>query len=200
MEETAKAQETAQDVHGTDTLAQLAAKYGVEEDFARQLYENITDKENFARALRMFRDGTLKYETATSGKPICIADIRKEVAENYRKLRATIRQRMEEYRKIKEYYDGCAKITTRRKGGIIDAAFIRDGRLVAFGHWTPKDGGIYAADNEVMPNHNWKPKDILRGIRKADRQFYKAIKRTAHAEDPELFRFDERTVRKTEGR
>lgn len=197
MEEKAQAQAAAQDVHEMDTVAQLAAKYGVDEDFARQLYDNITDKENFERALRMFRDGTLKYGDATSGKPLCIADIRKEVADNYRKLRATVRWRMEEYRKAKEYYDGCTRIDRRGKGGIIDAAFVRDGKLVAFGHWTPQDGGIYAADNEVMPNHNWKPKDILRRIRKADRQLYKAIKRAAHAEDPELFRFDERTVRKT---
>ena len=37
----------------------LASKYGLDVDFVHQLHEKVVDKDNFARAVKMFADGTL---------------------------------------------------------------------------------------------------------------------------------------------
>lgn len=188
-----EAQNTPLDAAGIEALAK---KYELEPDFVGRLYERITDKQNIGRALRMFNDGTLKYADATGDKPLCIADIRSEVARNYLEMRRKALQKMDEYKRIADYYNACTSVTKRHESGHSDVVFLREGRIVGFGHWTPKNGGIYAADNEVMPKLNWRPHEHLARLRRMDRQFYKAVKREAYAEDPSLFRMDERTVRK----
>ena len=47
----------------------LASKYGLTVDFVKELHEKVIDKENFARAVRMFAVGLLPYDMATGKAP-----------------------------------------------------------------------------------------------------------------------------------
>lgn len=173
-------------------FSDLATKYCLPLDFVKELHEKVIDKDNFERALRMFKDGTLKYEKATGKDPINIAEIRKEIAGNFRAMRNNIRQQMERQRKIVEYYNGCAalKYDHKPKRGVCDVVFIKDGHLVAFAHFEPRQGGIYAANNEVMPNFHWNPHEHLARLRKLNKAFYREVKKAAFADDKGLFDFN----------
>ena len=170
----------------------LATQYGLSIEFVKELHGKVVDKENFERALRMFKGGTLKYEIATGKDPINIAEIRKEIAGNYQAMRERVRVQMEQQRKIVEYYNGCKALRYPRKpkDGAQDVIFIKDGRLVAFARFEPKQGGIYAANNEVMPNFRWNPRNHLARLRKMNKVFYREVKKAAFADDRELFNFN----------
>jgi hypothetical protein len=170
----------------------LATLYGFSIDFVRELHGKIVDKENFERALRMFKGGKLKYEVATGKDPINIAEIRKEVAGNFQAMRERTREQKEQQRKIVEYYNGCKalKYPNKPKDGKQNVVFIKDGRLVAFARFEPKQGGIYAANNEVMPNFHWQPHGYLARLRKMNKAFYREVKKSAFAENRKLFDFN----------
>ena len=180
----------------------MASKYGLDAAFVQQLHEKVVDKENFARAVKMFADGTLPFDVATGDAPINVASIRYDVAVNMwnaRKIRAErVKEQMEMQRRIVEYYNGCKRITMAhpKDTRIRETVFIKDGIIVAFGHFEPNQGGIYMADNEVMPNFNWNPHETLKRFRNHDRAFFKAIKKHATKEPLSMFIFDERTIRK----
>ena len=173
-------------------LKALASKYDLPTDFVSQLWENVTDKGNFEKALRMFVAGTLKYEDATSGKPICIADIRRDVEKNFRGLREAMHKRMERERAIADYYAGCkcVRFPLEYNKRPEECVFIKDGVIVAFAHFDPKQGGIYAANNELMPNFNWHPHEHLARIRKQYRVFYRMVKKKADKSPSEWFDFN----------
>lgn len=177
----------------------LASKYGLTVDFVNQLHDKVVDKENFARAVKMFANGTLPYDMATGNDPINVAELRHQVATKMWEFRknkeANIAKAMEQQRKIVEYYNNCTTLTLKNKG-IRDVVFIKDGHLVAFGHFEPKQGGIYAANNEVMPNFRWNPHDCLARLRKMNKAFYRQVKKAAFAEDSALFKMDNKTIRK----
>jgi len=170
----------------------LATQYGLSIEFVKELHDKVVDKENFERALRMFNDGTLKYEIATGKDQINVAEIRKEVASNFREMREHIREQMEHHRKIVEYYNGCKalKYPIKPKNGVQDIVFVKDGHLVAFAHFEPKQGGVYAANNEVMPNFRWNPHEHLARLRKMNKAFYREVKKAAFADDKKLFDFN----------
>ena len=177
-------------------LKELAAKYELDAAFVSQLYDKLTDKATIEKALRMFVAGTLKYEVAIGKEPIDIAAIRHEVAGNFQDLRKRTAEFMEKQKAIHEYYAGCKALSRKVNGTITDSVFLKDGKIVAFAHYEPKQGGIYMADNEVMPNFNWNPHEALKRFRNHDRAFFKAIKKHATKEPLSLFIFDERTIRK----
>ena len=93
----------------------MASKYGLDAAFVQSLHEKIVDKENFARAVKMFADGTLPFDVATGDAPINVASIRHDVAVNMwnaRKIRAErVKEQMEMQRRIVEYYNGCKRMT-----------------------------------------------------------------------------------------
>ena len=66
----------------THDFEALASQYGLDVDFVHQLHEKVVDKENFARAVKMFADGTLPFDVATGDAPINVASIRHDVAVN----------------------------------------------------------------------------------------------------------------------
>ena len=103
---------------------------------------------------------------------------------------------MEKRKAIHEYYAGCEALSRKVNGEITDTVFINDGKIVAFAHYEPKQGGIYMADNEVMPAFNWQPREALKRLRNLDRQLFKMVKKHATKEPLSLFIFDERTIRK----
>lgn len=177
-------------------LKALAVKYDLPFDFVSQLWENVTDKGNLEKALRMFVAGTLKYEDATSSKPICIADIRRDVAKNFRGLREIMNKRMERERAIADYYAGCKRVKypMKHNNSPSECVFIKDGVIVAFAHFEPKQGGIYAANNDLMQNFNWHPHEHLARLRKLDRVYYRAIKKNADKSPREWFDFTETTL------
>lgn len=171
---------------------ELASRYALPIEFVQELHEKVVDKDNFERALRMFKGGTLKYEVVAGKAPINIGEIRKEVASNLRSMRGRIKEQMEQQRKMVEYYNGCVALKYRHKQnkGIQDVVFIKDGYLVAFARFEPKQGGIYAANNEVMPNFRWNPHEHLARLRKLNKAFYREVKKAAFADDKGLFDFN----------
>lgn len=101
-------------------IESIASRYDLDVDFVQQLHDKVTDKENFARAVKMFVDGTLPFAVATGDVPINVASIRHDVAVNLlelRKMRADkVKEQMEMQRRIVEYYNGCRQVTMTHKG------------------------------------------------------------------------------------
>lgn len=174
----------------------LASKFGLTVDFVNELHDKVVDKENFARAVKMFADGLLPYDMATGKDTINVAKLRHKVAKNmwdFRKNQAAkIKQAMEQQRKIVEYYNACTALTFHHKPNkaVKDVVFIKDGHLVAFAHFEPKQGGIYAADNEVMPDFRWNPHECLARLRKLNKAFYRQVKKAAFNSPKEWFDFN----------
>ena len=185
----------------TKDFEALASQYGLDVDFVHQLHEKVVDKENFARAVKMFADGTLPFDIATGNAPINVASIRHDVAVNMwnaRKIRAErVKEQMEMQRRIVEYYNGCKRMTIAhaKDNRIRETVFIKDGIIVAFGHFEPNQGGIYAANNPVMPDFHWQPHDALARLRKLDKAFYRKVKKAATASPREWFDFTGSTIR-----
>ena len=155
----------------------LASKYGLTVDFVKELHEKVIDKENFARAVRMFAVGLLPYDMATGKDPINVAEYRHKVAQNMwafrRKKAENIKAAMEQQRKIVEYYNGCKALTLKNKA-------VKE----------PKQGGIYGANNEVMPNFRWHPHEYLARLRKLNKAFYRQVKKAAVNSPREWFDFN----------
>lgn len=182
-------------------IESIASRYDLDVDFVQQLHDKVTDKENFARAVKMFVDGTLPFAVATGDAPINVAHIRHDVAVNLLALRKTradkVKEQMEMQRRIVEYYNGCRHVTMTHKGNksIRETVFIKDGLIVAFGHFEPKQGGIYSANNPVMPDFRWQPHDVLGRLRKLDKGFYRKVKKAATDSPREWFDFTGSTIR-----
>ena len=178
------------------SIEALASQYGLTVDFVKELHDKIVDKENFARAVKMFNDGLLPYDMATGNKPINIAEYRHNVAKNmwnFRKVQSErMKEAMEQQRKIVEYYNSCTPLTYRHKSNkaIKNVVFIKDGHLVAFARFEPKQDGIYAANNEVMPNFHWQPHEHLARLRKLNKAFYRQVKKAAVNSPREWFDFN----------
>lgn len=177
------------------TIETLATKYGLSVEFLTELEAKVVDKENFVRAAKMFNDGLLPYDMATGKDPINVAEYRKTVAKNLREFRRNqqekIKDAMEQQRKIVDYYAGCKRLSLHHKANkaISDVVFVKDGHLVAFAHFEPKKGGIYMANNEVMPNFRWQPHDALARLRKLNKAFYRQVKKAAVKSPREWFDF-----------
>ena len=186
----------------TQDFEALASQYGLGVDFVHQLHEKIVDKENFARAVKMFADGTLPFDIATGKEPINVASVRHDVAVNMwntRKIRAErVKEQMEMQRRIVEYYNGCKRMTMAhaKDKRIRETVFIKYGIIVAFGHFEPKQGGIYAANNPVMPDFHWQPHNALARLRKLDKAFYRKVKKAASNSPDEWFDFTKTTIAK----
>ena len=178
------------------TFEALASKYGLTVDFVKFIHEKVIDKENFARAVKMFADGLLPYDMATGKDPINVAEYRKTVARNLHDFRHNqqekVKEAMKQHRKIVDYYTGCKRLTLHNKANkaISDVVFVKDGHLVAFGHYEPKQGGIYMANNEVMPNFHWNPHECLARLRKLNKAFYRQVKKAAFNSPKEWFDFN----------
>lgn len=186
------------------TIEELAAKYGLEVPFAESLAAKIEDKENTARAFKMFADGKLPYEVATrKDTTINVAALRHQIAETLVRVgkdhEEAARMQMEHEKRIFEYYNGCGYLEHHHKvfnKMATERVYIKDGHIVAFAHFEGKTGGIYGANNEVMPAFKWQPKNYLKQLRKINKAFFRKVKQAAFEADAELFRMDERTIRK----
>lgn len=181
------------------TIKSLSERFNLSVEFLTELHDKIVDKENFTRAVRMFMDGLMPYDIAIGKEPINVAELRHKVAADivaFRKDKtAKIRAALEQQRRIQEYYSGCKSIRypKKPKSGVFDVAFIKDGHLVALAHFEPSAGGIYAADNEVMPGWNWRPHEYLARLRILNKAFYREIKKTAVNSPREWFDFNATT-------
>lgn len=177
-------------------IQELASKSGLSVEFLTELEAKVVDKENFARAVKMFNDGLLPYNMATGKDPINVAEYRKTVAKNLREFRhnhqENIKAAMAQQRKIVDYYAGCKRLSLHHKANkaISDVVFVKDGHLVAFAHFEPKKGGIYAANNPVMPDFRWQPHEALARLRKMNRAFYRKVKKAATKSPREWFDFN----------
>ena len=115
----------------------LASKYGLTVDFVNELHEKVIDKENFARAVRMFAVGLLPYDMATGKDPSMLPNIgtrSPKIMWNFRRKKAdNIKAAMEQQRKIVEYYNECKAFTLKNKA-VKDVVF---GQGRAFGRLCP---------------------------------------------------------------
>lgn len=184
------------------SIEELSTQYGLSVEFLNELEAKIVDKENFTRAVKMFADGLLPYDMATGKDPINVAEYRKTVARNLWDFRHNqqekVKEAMMQQRKIVDYYMGCKRLTLRNKANkaISEVVFVKDGHLVAFAHFEPKQGGIYMANNEVMPNFRWQPHEALARLRKLDKAFYRKVKKAATNSPKEWFDFSNTTITK----
>lgn len=69
------------------SIEELSTQFGLSVEFLTELETKVVDKENFARAVKMFADGLLPYDMATGKDPINVAKYRKTVAKNLREFR-----------------------------------------------------------------------------------------------------------------
>lgn len=184
----------------TNDITQLAALYGWQVDFVEQIASRIDNPNDLWRACQMFAAGKLPYDMATGKEPINVAEYRSNFArallENRRTHNERIREAMEQQRKIVEYLSGCKRLTYKHKGSlpIYETVFIKDGLLVAFAHDEPKQGGIYAANNETMPNFRWHPHECLARLRKINKSFYRKIKKASVNSPREWFDFNAKQI------
>lgn len=194
----------------TNNIAELAGLYDWPEEFIGQIASRITNPDDLWRACQMYQRGTLKADDVnnTDGERIDIPALRHTIATNFaakHKLRSEkIRAMLARQQEIADYYATCeridCKVTDINTGTHgTQCAFINEGRLVAFGYWSRDGkGGVYMADNPVMPAFHWeKLHDELGTIRQRNRAFFKRIKQAARREPLATFRFDERTIRKS---
>lgn len=56
------------------SIETFATQYGLSVEFLTELEAKVVDKENFARAVKMFADGLLPYDMATRKDPINVAE------------------------------------------------------------------------------------------------------------------------------
>lgn len=187
---------------------ELATRYGLTVEIVTKIHDLLHDKSMLEKALRMFNAGTLPYDVATGDTPFDLAAIRHQIAVNLIDLRKNRRAKaaemMAKQKAIVEYYNTCKMVKCTHKVGkpariATETAFIDpDCHLVALGHYEAKDGGIYCANNPVMPEHNWSDVHKHLGVfRKNLPRFYKDIKRAATGDfNSDLFKFDQKTIRK----
>jgi len=192
----------------TNDIAALAAHYDWPISFVGQILARIKNPKDLSRACQMYKQGTLSLDDINAtGEKIDIPALRHTIASNLwnkKKLQSEqFREMMAKQKEIAEYYATCVRINCsvinpEKKSRGIQSAFINDGRLVAFGYWDEKDGGgIYMANNDVMPNFHWDNlHKNLGDIRRRNKPFYKRIKQACHHEPMATFRFDEKTIRK----
>lgn len=175
-----------------EKIEALAVKYDMPIEFVNELHEKVVDKGNFERALKMFVYGSLPYDVATGQEPINVAELRSKIASELLEYRKKMQEEFERNRKIAEYYNGCTALKFPRKpnNGAQDIVFIKDGHLVAFARFEPKQGGFYAANNELMPEYNWNPHKWLARLRQINKAFYREVKKAAFADPKEWFNFN----------
>lgn len=178
------------------SIEALATQYGLSVEFLTELEAKVVDKDNFPRAVKMFADGLLPYDMATGKELINVAEYRKTVARNLLEFRHNqqekVKEAMAQHRKIVEFYASCKQLTLRHKANkaVSDVVFVKDGHLVAFAHFEPKKGGIYAANNVVMPDYHWQPHEHLARLRKLNKAFYRQVKKAAINSPREWFDFN----------
>ncbi len=175
----------------------LAEKFGLSVEFLARLEEKVTDKENFARAVKMFAAGRLPYDAATGDNPINVAALRTEIARNLLARRAEHQRMAAEMRRVKAYYDSCRRLVLygidaesgKADRTRYDAVFVKDFVIVAFARYEPGQGGIYMADNEVHPDVHWHPHQALARLRRKDKAFYRKVRKAAFRSPREWFDF-----------
>ena len=172
----------------------LSEQYNLSVDFLTELYNKIVDKENFPRAVRMFVNGQISKATVEKQANINVASIRHRIAKTLWEMR-DFRIKIKRQKRIHEYFSKCKSLKYPKtpKDGVIDIVFIKDGKLVAFAHFEPQGGGIYAANNKLMPNYNWQPHKHLARLRKLNKAFYREIKKACPNSPQEWFDFSDTT-------
>ena len=167
----------------------LAKWFSLDSKFLQDLHDKLTDKNDMFLACQFFNDGILAYDVATGDAPIDIPAIRDAYIAGIEKVRA-------DKAKVAEYYNACTTVCLTHSGGKYkEIAFIKDGRLVAFGQFTSDHrGGIYAANNDVQKIPNWNPHDCVAMFRRTNKPLYRTIKKLAYNEPADTFRFDQRTI------
>lgn len=167
----------------------------ITKDFVDILSAKLVNPEHVNCALRMFIRGQLPMDYINNAEAIDLAAIRKQIADAIRERRTSIAKHVAETRRLSEYYATCRMLSTRGERGQ-HYVFIKDGHIVAFGAESGdrKQGGIYAAHNDVHGDFKWTPNEHLARIRRFDKAFYKRIKKAAFADDPAIFDMNHRTI------
>jgi hypothetical protein len=169
----------------------LSKWFDIDAEFLQSLHDKLTDPNDIFLACQFFKDGVLAYDIAIGDEPIDIPTIRANYIAAMEKKRASAK-------KLADFYNSCTTVTCMHPNGTHkEVAFIRDGRLVAFGQFTLNHcGGIYAAHNKVQKIPNWNPHECVAKFRRLNKAIYRQIKKLAYDEPAEIFQFDQRTIRK----
>lgn len=161
-----------------ELIERLALQYDLPIDFLTNLEARIVDKENFARAVKMFHKGVLPFAVATGNEPINVEAIRHDLVVKRLAWRKEQVKIAKEQKRVNAFYDGCDKLVLGEPP-TYEVVFIKDGAIVAFANYQPQHGGVYMADNEVHPNMRWHPDKALKRLAKMDKDFIAKVRAAA---------------------
>lgn len=68
-----------------------------------------------------------------------------------------------------------------------ECVYIKDGVVVAFAHYEPKQGGFYAFNNEGQGMFDWRPQVHLANLRRLSYPYFNEIKKAAFKSPEEWF-------------
>ena len=171
-------------------LNMLAAKYRLPVDFVKKFYNTMTDKRNIELGLKMFVDGTLSFFVASGDTPFCVKDILHEVSDNYRKANKKRLEAIARMDKANEYLKSCECVCyplEEKETNAQECVYIKDGVVVSFAHYEPKEGGFYAFNNEGQGMLDWRPQVHLANLRRLSYPYFNEIKKAAFKSPEEWF-------------
>jgi hypothetical protein len=176
-----------------------ATRYDLPLEFCQKLYDKLTDKGYFERAVRMFVDGRLKYSDAINDNSLDCEAVRHEVAQNLVKLRETRREALELRMRVTEYYaKECFQFAldyrTERRLVFVDKE-TRTLSAIARVDMRSKEISFYYANNSFEKYGEEHLHDYMIQLRLSNKAFVRHIKKACVNEPATTFKFDDRTIR-----
>ena len=162
----------------------------VNEEFITHLYDIVEDKENYKRALWLFVNGYLPYDTAIGNEPINIKRLRLDVLEKRKELRALQKARQEQLQRLADYLNKLKTLHLKLQDGKGILVFIDDGKIVAFAMKRGEKVEIIGAKC-LDVDLNWNLHEHLGHLRRIKKSFYRLVKQAAYNEPRSVFNFQE---------
>ena len=93
--------------------------------------------------------------------------------------------------KANEYLKSCECVCYplgEKETNAQECVYIKDGVVVAFAHYEPKQGGFYAFNNEGQGMLDWRPQVHLANLRRLSYPYFNEIKKAAFKSPEEWFK------------
>lgn len=182
-----------------ERLMKMAVRYDLPLEFCQKLYNKLTDKIYYERAVRMFVDGSLKYSDAISDDSLDCKALRHEVAHNLVELRKKRDAALEHQKRVSEYYfKDCAKFALDYKSKRFFVFADKDTRTlsaIALVNLNSKEVKFVYANNAFEKFGEESLHGCLLEMRRLNKSFVRRLKKTCLNEPATTFKFDERTIR-----
>lgn len=182
-----------------ERLLKMAVRYDLPLEFCQKLYNKLTDKSYFERAVRMFVDGRLKYSDAIDDESLDCEALRHEIAQNLVHLRETRQAALELRMRVTKYYaKECFQYAldylTERRLVFVDKE-TRTLSAIARVNMRSKEISFYYANNSFEKFGEEHLHDYMLQLRHSNKNFVRQIKKACWNEPATTFKFDDRTIR-----